>query len=263
MVTIADLGILRAVDVGAEGVVVTITPTYSGCPAMREIGVDVRHRLVKAGFDRVTVKTQLAPPWTTDWITADGRRKLAEAGIAPPSPAPRRSGPVPVKLSTVPTDLPRCPRCGSAATSGDGAVQRHRVQVAAPLRGVRRAVRGGEGPMTAVATASRTTFYPLVVVDVEALTDDSAAITFAVPAELAEAFAFAPGQSLTCGAVTSGARTPSAPPPERRRASASARSRAAPCPAGWSARSSRETSSRRRCRAARSRPTCPSPLPTC
>jgi ring-1,2-phenylacetyl-CoA epoxidase subunit PaaD len=116
MVTIADLGILRAVDVGAEGVVVTITPTYSGCPAMPEISADVRHRLVAAGFDRVVVKTQLAPPWSTDWITADGRRKLAEAGIAPPSPAPRRSGPVPVKLSTVPSDIPRCPRCGSVAT---------------------------------------------------------------------------------------------------------------------------------------------------
>ncbi|TVZ06785.1 phenylacetate-CoA oxygenase subunit PaaJ [Trebonia kvetii] len=117
MLTIADLGILRGAESTEEGVVVTITPTYSGCPAMREIGADVRHRLMKAGFDRVTVKTQLAPPWTTDWITADGRRKLAEAGIAPPSPAPRRSGPVPVKLSTVPTDLPRCPRCGSASTT--------------------------------------------------------------------------------------------------------------------------------------------------
>jgi ring-1,2-phenylacetyl-CoA epoxidase subunit PaaD len=116
MLTIADLGILRSVDVGAEGVTVTITPTYSGCPAMREIGADVEHRLVAAGFDRVTVKTQLAPAWSTDWITADGRRKLAEAGIAPPSPAPRRSGPVPVELSTVPTDIPRCPRCGSVST---------------------------------------------------------------------------------------------------------------------------------------------------
>lgn len=116
MVTIADLGILRSVDVGAEGVVVTITPTYSGCPAMPEIGADVRRRLIAAGFDRVAVKTQLAPAWSTDWITGNGRRKLAEAGIAPPSPAPRRGGPVPVKLSTVPSDSPRCPRCGSAAT---------------------------------------------------------------------------------------------------------------------------------------------------
>jgi ring-1,2-phenylacetyl-CoA epoxidase subunit PaaD len=116
MVTIADLGILRSVDVGTEGVTVTITPTYSGCPAMREISADVEHRLVAAGFDRVTVKTQLAPAWSSDWITADGRRKLAEAGIAPPSPAPRRGGPVPVKLSTVPAEFPQCPRCGSIST---------------------------------------------------------------------------------------------------------------------------------------------------
>jgi ring-1,2-phenylacetyl-CoA epoxidase subunit PaaD len=129
MVTIADLGILRAVDVTADGAVVTITPTYSGCPAMREIGADVAHRLVRAGFGPVTVKTQLAPPWSSDWITAEGRRKLAEAGIAPPSPAlvrgvpggrspgqAGRSGPVPVKLSTVPSDVVRCPRCGSLST---------------------------------------------------------------------------------------------------------------------------------------------------
>jgi ring-1,2-phenylacetyl-CoA epoxidase subunit PaaD len=114
MLTVADLGILRAVDVRADGVVVTITPTYSGCPAMREIRADITHRLTRAGCDRVTVKTQLAPPWSSDWITADGRRKLAEAGIAPPVPAPRRSGPVPLTLSR--PALASCPRCGSSHT---------------------------------------------------------------------------------------------------------------------------------------------------
>lgn len=117
--TIADLGILRAVDLSAGGVEVTITPTYSGCPAMREIGADVARRLAAAGYGNVTVKTQLAPPWRSDWITADGRRKLAEAGIAPPPAAlglAGRSGPVPVKLSTVPSDIVRCPRCGSLST---------------------------------------------------------------------------------------------------------------------------------------------------
>ena len=114
MLTVADLGILRAVDVTPDGVLVTITPTYSGCPAMREISADVRWRLQQAGFDRVTVRTQLAPPWSSDWITADGRRKLAEAGIAPPSPAPRHSGPVPLTLSRpAPAS---CPRCGSSRT---------------------------------------------------------------------------------------------------------------------------------------------------
>ncbi|MGH3245523.1 MAG: 1,2-phenylacetyl-CoA epoxidase subunit PaaD, partial [Trebonia sp.] len=94
LLTVADLGILRSVDDSPSGgVVVTITPTYSGCPAMREISADVHRRLQRAGFAQVTVRTQLAPPWSSDWITDNGRRKLAEAGIAAPSPAPRRTGP--------------------------------------------------------------------------------------------------------------------------------------------------------------------------
>lgn len=114
MVTIADLGILRDVEVTAETVVVTITPTYSGCPAMREIAADVRRRLHGAGYDAVEVRTRLAPAWSTDWITADGRRALEAAGIAPPPSAPRRTGPVPVSLGA-PPPAP-CPRCGSSRT---------------------------------------------------------------------------------------------------------------------------------------------------
>lgn len=113
--TIGDLGVLRGVACSpAGGVVVTITPTYSGCPAMREIAADVQARLNRAGFERVTVATRLSPPWSTDWITQEGHRKLAAAGIAPPGPAPRRSGPVPLTLGRPPS--PRCPRCGSADT---------------------------------------------------------------------------------------------------------------------------------------------------
>jgi ring-1,2-phenylacetyl-CoA epoxidase subunit PaaD len=113
--TIEDLGILRRVDDSPDGgVVVTITPTYSGCPAMREIAADVQARLNRAGIRRATVATQLAPPWSTDWITAEGRRKLAAAGIAPPSAAPRRTGPIPLTLGRPAS--PRCPRCGSLDT---------------------------------------------------------------------------------------------------------------------------------------------------
>lgn len=120
MVTIEDLGILRSVDRAPGGeVVVTITPTYSGCPAMREIGADVRARLRRAGFERVAVATRLAPPWTSDWITADGNRKLAAAGIAPPPAAPAHwkpgAGPVPLTLTAPPP--PACPRCGSPDTA--------------------------------------------------------------------------------------------------------------------------------------------------
>ena len=114
VVTIADLGILREVDEVDGTVVVTITPTYSGCPAMREIAADLTARLRSAGFDEVTVRFALAPAWTTDWITDDGRRKLATAGIAPPARTSTGSGgPVPITLG-----LPvPCPRCGSPRTS--------------------------------------------------------------------------------------------------------------------------------------------------
>ena len=117
MVTVADLGILR--DVADEGghLVVTITPTYSGCPAMREIAYDLRHRLGQAGFTDVTVRTALAPAWSSDWITAEGRRKLREAGVAPPDAAPRNPGPVPLTLTVLRREPVGCPRCGSRDTT--------------------------------------------------------------------------------------------------------------------------------------------------
>lgn len=99
VLSIAELGILR--DVRAEGarVVVTITPTYSGCPAMRQIEDDVRSALRSAGFEEVEVEMVHSPAWTTDWITPDGHRKLASFGIAPP-------GPIEDVL---------CPRCDSSS----------------------------------------------------------------------------------------------------------------------------------------------------
>ena len=99
MLTVADLGILRGVAADGERLVVTITPTYSGCPALREIAHDLRHRLAASGFAEVDVRTALAPAWSSDWITAEGRRKLRAAGIAPPHAAPARSGPVPLTLT--------------------------------------------------------------------------------------------------------------------------------------------------------------------
>ncbi|MCV2463686.1 phenylacetate-CoA oxygenase subunit PaaJ, partial [Streptomyces sp. ICN988] len=99
MLTLADLGVLRDVEVGEDGTVVAgLTPTYSGCPAMAEMRADVAARLREAGYARVEIRTVLDPPWTSDWITEAGRRKLAEHGIAPPGAAPR-GGPVPLVLS--------------------------------------------------------------------------------------------------------------------------------------------------------------------
>ena len=115
MVTVADLGILRDVSMDGGSLVVTITPTYSGCPALTEIARDLHGALTEAGLGPVTVQTALAPAWTTDWITGEGRRKLAAAGVAPPGQA--RRGPVPLTLSPSPgRDEVRCPLCGSADT---------------------------------------------------------------------------------------------------------------------------------------------------
>jgi ring-1,2-phenylacetyl-CoA epoxidase subunit PaaD len=116
MLTLGDLGILR--DVGAVGdrVVVSITPTYMGCPALAEMGADVARRLADGGFADAEVRVVIAPPWSSDWITAAGRRKLAAAGIAPPGRVPRAAaGPVPLTLTAGRADV-RCPACGSADT---------------------------------------------------------------------------------------------------------------------------------------------------
>jgi ring-1,2-phenylacetyl-CoA epoxidase subunit PaaD len=116
LLTLADLGILRDVRTVRGTVIVEITPTYTGCPAMGVMRADLVHALHSAGFADVDVRTVLSPAWTTDWITADGRRKLAAAGIAPPGGAPARStGPIPLTLE------PRrravaCPLCGSPDT---------------------------------------------------------------------------------------------------------------------------------------------------
>ena len=117
MVTLADLGILRDVHTDGGAVIVTITPTYSGCPAIREISHDVRHQLAQAGFADVRVRMELSPPWSSDWITDAGRRKLADAGIAPPNAAVRRSigSAVPLTL-TARVRTVVCPQCGSART---------------------------------------------------------------------------------------------------------------------------------------------------
>ena len=113
MLTLEDLGVLRDVEVDGDTVVVTITPTYSGCPAMATMRDDLVHRLRDAGFTDVEVRVSLSPAWSSDWITPRGREALAEHGISPPGPAPRHEGPV--VLSLLPTRRTlACPRCGSS-----------------------------------------------------------------------------------------------------------------------------------------------------
>ena len=99
--TIADLGMLRDVTLDGDTIAVSITPSYSGCVATLPIAREVAAALESGGFADVRVRTVLSPPWSSDWITDEGRRKLRAVGIAPPTRHIAR---------------PICPRCGSDAT---------------------------------------------------------------------------------------------------------------------------------------------------
>jgi ring-1,2-phenylacetyl-CoA epoxidase subunit PaaD len=108
VLTIADLGILRDVSVDNDVVEVTITPTYSGCPAMSLITLEIKTALARAGIE-ARVRTSLSPAWTTDWLTDAARAKLAAFGIAPPEHTGSRR-------ALFGEAQPACPHCGSADT---------------------------------------------------------------------------------------------------------------------------------------------------
>jgi len=109
VLTIADLGVLREVTVRDGDVEVAITPTYSGCPAMNMIALEIELALEREGFRRPKIRTVLSPAWTTDWMSEDGRRKLREYGIAPPLPSSSRRALFGVQEVA-------CPQCGSKDT---------------------------------------------------------------------------------------------------------------------------------------------------
>ena len=110
VLTIADLGMLRALRWRHDRLQVIITPTYSGCPAMQTIADDIRTALNRSGYTRVEVITRLAPPWTTDWLSAAGRKKLLQYGIVPPAGCTSKQS------LRVPVAGLACPRCQSADT---------------------------------------------------------------------------------------------------------------------------------------------------
>lgn len=117
MLTLADLGVVRDVEIDPDGaVVVTITPTYSGCPALATMRADIEHLLHQHDYHQVRVDTSLTPAWSTDWITESGVRKLRDAGYSTPGLAPSRTaGPVPLTLTIRPRAV-SCPQCGSPHT---------------------------------------------------------------------------------------------------------------------------------------------------
>jgi ring-1,2-phenylacetyl-CoA epoxidase subunit PaaD len=109
VLTIADLGVLRHVAVAGDRVEVAITPTYSGCPAMNMIALEIELALAREGFHDAKVRTVLSPAWTTDWMSEEGRRKLQAYGIAPPEPKSSRRALFGVQQV-------KCPQCGSDNT---------------------------------------------------------------------------------------------------------------------------------------------------
>ena len=109
VLTIADLGVLREIEIHDGRVEVAITPTYSGCPAMNMIALEIEIALERAGIRKPDIRTVLSPAWTTDWMSDDGRRKLREYGIAPPQAGSGRR-------ALFGEQLVACPQCGSEDT---------------------------------------------------------------------------------------------------------------------------------------------------
>jgi ring-1,2-phenylacetyl-CoA epoxidase subunit PaaD len=112
VLSVVELGIVREVEVGDDRVTVTITPTYSGCPAMSVIEQDIAAALSARGIERVEIRTKYSPAWTTDWIPAAARERLRAYGIAPPGPADHDA---PIAIGRRRASV-RCPYCGSART---------------------------------------------------------------------------------------------------------------------------------------------------
>ncbi|WP_333829034.1 1,2-phenylacetyl-CoA epoxidase subunit PaaD [Pararhodobacter sp.] len=119
VISLTDLGIIRDVAWQGDTLVVTVTPTYSGCPATGVINLDIESKLRDHGIDKLELKRQLSPAWTTDWIASDAKEKLRAYGIAPPIDGTATEGPLAARarrMSGEGLSVP-CPRCGSANTA--------------------------------------------------------------------------------------------------------------------------------------------------
>lgn len=118
VISLTDLGIVRDVEWQGDTLVVTVTPTYSGCPATGIINLDIETALRGRGIEKLELKRRLSPPWTTDWITPEGREKLRAYGIAPPMDGTAADGVLVGRVSRLRGDnlTIACPRCGSTQT---------------------------------------------------------------------------------------------------------------------------------------------------
>jgi ring-1,2-phenylacetyl-CoA epoxidase subunit PaaD len=111
VLSIVDLGIVRAVSTQDDQVNITITPTYSGCPAMDVINMDIRLKLLEKGYKKFQIQQSLSPAWTTDWMSEEGKRKLKAYGIAPPNDKQQFC-----RQELFAEEAVQCPRCGSYHT---------------------------------------------------------------------------------------------------------------------------------------------------
>ena len=111
VISIVELGVIRKVESEGKTVSVVITPTYSGCPAMKQMEDDVRKKLLENGFDTVNISMNYSPAWTTDWLSEDAKLKLQKYGIAPPEEKTSDKSFLTGKIKTI-----TCPRCNSKNT---------------------------------------------------------------------------------------------------------------------------------------------------
>src|SRR2546423_10640881 len=114
VLSVIDLGIIREVKVSTsaeQGISIVLTPTYSGCPALDMINMDIRLKLMEKGYRKVTIQQSLSPAWTTDWMTESGKKKLREYGIAPPNPKQQFC-----KQEMFMQEVVQCPKCNSYHT---------------------------------------------------------------------------------------------------------------------------------------------------
>jgi ring-1,2-phenylacetyl-CoA epoxidase subunit PaaD len=111
VLSVIDLGIIRSIKTSDDKVEITVTPTYSGCPALDVINMDIRLKLIEKGYRNISIQQQLSPAWTTDWMTEEGKQKLKAFGIAPPNPKQQFC-----KAEMFQQEAVQCPRCNSYHT---------------------------------------------------------------------------------------------------------------------------------------------------